>query len=486
MGASGLLYLRRRRLAHRLGRHYDQLRLIFDFWSTVIYAFALAVFGPGVYLYWRNPPALPEVGLALLGYWPALALVLAWVLMLGQGLFSAAGKPPLAFSRPDLSLLLPSPVGRRLVLAERFLAAWWQRFSGPAGLVLLFGGLTAGYGKTPWLQVGYLVAALAPLALGALGLSVAVFSLGPTVARALLWVRRAGQVLGVGLVGLALLFAPASAVPRGSLPTADLPPLDLSGAFWPALLFAALALLLSWALAGRRDLALWAGGSPDEEERPSARHASSTPAGAWTGPAVWAWKYLAVMRKVSVWEWLSRFVLPVAGAAVVGLAGRAAGVIAAAFAAMALLQAATFLARPLAHELGRIDRVRSLPVRLDHFLLGMLAPLAALLLGPSLLVWLVMGAGWAALVGAPATVIFLAVLAFQHQWAQATALGPAGKFGPSDSLFAYAALVMAIVMGEQALRQAPGAGTLALLSLVVSAAAMGLLVKLRTDLYLST
>jgi hypothetical protein len=242
------------------------------------------------------------------------------------------------------------------------------------------------------------------------------------------------------------------------------------------------AVLLGWVLAGRSDLALWAGGSPEEAERRSGRRFRST-GGYVTDPYVYLWKYWAAMRKVTLWEWLSQYLLPVVGAVAISLAGRAGGVIAAAFATVALFRAAVFLAGPLARELDYFSRVRRLPVRLDHFLPGMLAPQAVLLLAPALLIWLALGAGWAALPGALATAVVMAVLAFQHHWAKVTAQGPAGKIGAGDTSFAYMALIFLVMAGQQVLQAEPGLTTLAGLSVLAAGGAVALALKLRMDLY---
>lgn len=476
-----LLALRFQRARHRLKRQAGNLAVFFDPWSVVHYLFAGLAFGPGLYLYWANPPALPALGLTLLSLWPLLGVVLGWGWALSQGIFGAAAGVPLPFSRADVHLLLTSPVSRRLVVLERFVTGWWRRASGPVGLVLLFAALTAGYHAVAWSQVFYLAVTLVFHALGTLGLSVAIFVLGPKVRWWLGAVRQGGQVLFLLLSVGAFFFGVGrqQAPVPGALPTVAI---SLSGAIWPALLFAVLAAGLGWLLAGRQDLALWAG-LEDETFAPRGKKRAPLP-GFARGYGAFRWKHRAALVKRPLWQWISRFGLPVLGALIIGpLGSRLGGAVGAVMAALALLQGARFLAGPVGEEYRTLSRLGRLPATVREFLSGTLLEISLWLLLPCTAAWALWGAGWLAVLGGPGTALILAVLALQNEWAGFMASLTVGKLA-GDASFAYIALSGVVLAGHYLM----GLGSpLAMLALTLAGALLGgflVLLRLYGDLLL--
>lgn len=468
-----LLRLRFQRLRHRMRRKAGQLSVYFDPWSVVHYLFAAAAFGPGLYQYWAHPPELPAIGLLLLGVWPLLGLVLGWGWALSQGLFGAAAGVPLPFSKADVHLLLTSPIDRGFVVLERFVTGWWRRAAGPVGLVVLFAVLTAGYRAVAWMQVGRLVVALIWLALGSLGLSVMVFALGPGVTRFLRGARQVGQVLMLLATVAAFVFGLRVQAGVGSGPGADvgvlpaMPQLPaLQVVIWPAVLFALVAAGLAWLMAGRQDLARWAGDGDEAGERQGRKRAPLP--GYAQGYGAFRWKHRAALRRRPLWQWASRFGLPVAGALLIGpLGSKSAGALGAVMAALAFFQAARFLGTPAGEDLRNISRLSLLPAALKEFMGGTLLEVSLWLLLPSVAAWWLWGAGWVALIGGPVTAFVMAVLALQREWAGYIASLTVGSLA-GDANFAYVAIAGVILLGQYLLRF----GSPAEMLLLVSAGAL--------------
>jgi hypothetical protein len=461
-----LLRLRLQRLRHRFRRRAGQLSVYFDPWSVVHYVFAAAAFGPGLYQYWARPPELPAIGLFVLGFWPLLGLILGWGWALSQGLFGAAAGVPLPLTKADVHLLLTSPVDRGFVVLERFVTGWWRRAAGPVGLVLLFAALTAGYHAVAWMQVLRLAAALVWLALGSLGLSVIVFVLGPGVTRFLRGARQVGQLLMLLLTVSLFLFGLRMQGPGlGQMAVLDPLPV-LHFPIWPAVVFALVAAALAWLMAGRQDLARWAGDG-DEASEHRGRKRAPLP-GYARGWGAFRWKHRAAIRRRPLWQWASRFLLPVAGALLIGpLGSQSAGAIGAVMAALAFFQGAKFLSSPAGEDLRNISRFSLLPVSLKDFVGGMLLEVSLWLLLPSVAAWWLWGAGWVALVGGPVTAFVMAVLALQNEWAAYIASLTVGNLS-GDANFAYVALVGVILLGQYLL----GFGSPAEILLLVSAGAL--------------
>lgn len=478
-----LLRLRLRRLRHRMRRQAGQLSVYFDPWSLVHYLFAAAAFGPGLYQYWAHPPELPAIGLSVLGFWPLAGLVLGWGWAVSQGLFGAAAGVPLPLSRADIHLLMTSPVDRGFVVLERFVTGWWRRAAGPVGLVLLFAVLTAGYRAVAWSQVGWLALALIWLALGSLGLSVIIFLLGPGLWRFLRGARQMGQVLALLLAVVAFALGLGGSDRFAySPPMVPLPTFHFDFHVWPAVIFALVAAGLAWLMAGRQDLARWAG-EGDEATEQRGRKRAPLP-GYARGYGAFRWKHRAAMRKRPLWQWVSRFALPVAGALLIGpLGSRSAGAIGAVMAALALFQGARFLAAPAGDELRNISRLSLLPATMKEFIGGTLFEVSLWLLLPSLAVWWLWGAGWIALIGGPVTAWVLAVLALQNEWAGYIASLTVGSLS-GDANFAYIALAGVILLGQYLLRFGGPAEVLMLVSAGALLGGAVILARLYWDLVL--
>jgi hypothetical protein len=484
-----LLRLRAVRLQHRLRRRARDLAVYFDPWSVVHYLFAAAAFGPGLYQYWADPPDLPAVGLLLLGLWPLLGLVIGWGWAVSQGLFGAAATVPLPFSRADVLVLLTSPVDRGFVVLERFVTGWWRRAAGPVGLVVLFAVLTAGYRAVAISEVAWLALTLVWLALGSLGLRVIIFALGPGVGRFLRGARQVGQVLALVLSGAALafgLFGTAGGVARpavqfgSALENAE--GVLGAGAVWPAAVFALVAAGLAWLLAGRQDLALWAGDGAEAGEEQGRKRAPLP--GFARDYGAFRWKHRAALRKRPLWQWVSRFALPVAGALLMGPMGsRMSGAIGAVMAALALYQGARFLAAPAAQDMRNISRLSLMPASMSAFVKGTLVEVSLWLLLPSLAAWWLWGAGWVALAGGPVTAFVMAVLALQQEWSAFISSLSVGSIS-GDASFSYLALTGVILLGEYLMRLGSPTEMLLLVSASALLGGIFLLVRLHWDLVL--